>query len=176
MKDIKKHYQDLIKDINISNDKIVNGLKNHITWLESKINNYKDSRGDFDVLKKEHEELVSEYNKLKFKFSQHDEAYNRVIKENLELKNENKQLKKALPNNGETVSPTTVKKVQKPVKSKAKKSDKTRGTRPKNILCRCVDCKKYYYAANKLSKRCASCKLKHMYAYQKEWKKKRAQK
>lgn len=63
MKDIKKHYQDLIKDINLSNDKIVSGLKNHITWLEKKIlelqeeSEKKDERTDL-------QNEIDEYNRL----------------------------------------------------------------------------------------------------------------
>lgn len=59
-------------------------------------------------------------------------------------------------------------KVYKPKKKHT--GGKAKGSKlPKNILRHCVDCKKYYYAASKLSQRCDSCADEYRRKYQREW-------
>lgn len=172
MKDIKKHYQDLIKDINLANDKIVSGLKNHITWLESKTLKLqeelekKDERTDL-------QNEIDEYNRL--------EAQNNMNLEDeiVELKAENKRLKKAYSDLEKayklTVEPASFghkggdivvhhcgegePKVYKP---------KTR-KRSKNIVVYCKDCGTYFQAKSKIAKYCSSCRDKRAKQSRAKW-------
>lgn len=172
MKDIKKYYQDLIKDINLSNDKIVSGLKNHITWLEKKMLELQEESEKKD----EHADLqneIDEYNSLE---AQHNMNLEDEI---VGLKAENGRLKKAYSDLEKayklTVEPASYRlgddavvhhcgegepKVYKP---------KTNRKRSKNVVAYCKDCGTYFQAGNRAAKYCGKCKVARAKASRAKW-------
>lgn len=182
MKDIKKYYQDLIKDINLANDKIVSGLKNHITWLESKMLNLQD---EVEKLKSgsQLQSEIDEYNRL--------EAQN-----NMNLEDEITQLRAKLAEKESDLKGaygtieawedrfyTLVKAygidLNKPVKTSAAHhcgegepkvyKPKTRKKRSKTVVIYCKDCGTYFQAKSKLAKYCSSCRDKRAKASRAKW-------
>lgn len=173
MKDIKKYYQDLIKDINLANDKIVSGFKNHITWLEKKIlelqeeSEKKDERAD---LQKE----IDEYNRLE---AQHNMNLEDEV---AQLKAENGLLKKAYSDLEKAYKLTV-----EPASFGLKGSDivvhhcgeskpkvykpKTHRKPNKTVVAYCKDCGTYFQAGNKAAKYCGKCKKVHAKASRAKW-------
>lgn len=183
MKDIKKYYQDLIKDINLANDKIVSGLKNHITWLEKKVLDLQEE----SEKKTEHADLqneIDEYNRL-------------AAQQNMNLEDEIVELKAKLAEKESDLKGaygsieawedrfyTLVKAygidLNKPVKTSAVVhhcgdgdpkvlKPKTRKKRSKNVVVYCKDCGTYFQAKSKLAKYCSSCRDKRAKASRAKW-------
>ena len=156
MKDIKKYYQDLIKDINLANDKIVGGLKNHITWLESKVLNLQD---EIEKLKSgsQLQSEIDEYNRL--------EAQNNMNLEDeiVKLKAENTRLKKAYSDLEKAY------KLSVDTPAPAKKTGRKTGTKNKYVVAYCKDCGTYFQAKSKLAKYCSSCRDKRAKASRAKW-------
>ena len=160
MKDIKKYYQDLIKDINLANDKIVGGLKNHITWLESKVLNLQD---EIEKLKSgsQLQNEIDEYNRL--------EAQN-----NMNLEDEITQLRAKLTEKDSDLKAAydTIEAwetrfyalvaeykldLNRPVKKESVEKAKTRKKRSKIVVAHCKDCGTYFQAKSTNAKYCSSC-------------------
>lgn len=154
MKDIKKYYQDLIKDINLANDKIVSGLKNHITWLESKVLNLQD---EIEKLKggSQLQKEIDEYNRLE---AQHNMNLEDEI---VKLKAENSRLKKAYSDLEKAYKLT--------VDAPAKKPGRKAGSKSKAVVAYCKDCGTYFQAKSKLAKYCSSCRDKRAKASRAKW-------
>lgn len=156
MKDIKKYYQDLIKDINLANDKIVGGLKNHITWLEKKV---------FE-LQEENEKLksgsqlqseIDEYNRLEAQKNMNlEDEIVKLKAENTRLKKAYSDLEKAYKLSIETPAP-------------AKKTGRKTGTKNKYVVAYCKDCGTYFQAKSKIAKYCSSCRDKRAKASRAKW-------
>lgn len=156
MKDIKKHYQDLIKDINLANDKIVGGLKNHINWLEKKIFELQEE----SEKKTEHADLqneIDEYNRLE---AQHNMNLEDEI---VELKAENNRLKKAYSDLEKAYKLT----VDTP--APAKKTGRKAGSKNKSVVAYCKDCGTYFQAKSKNAKYCSACGQKRAKASRAKW-------
>lgn len=161
MKDIKKHYQDLIKDINLSNDKIVSGLKNHITWLEKKIlelqeeSEKKDERADL-------QNEIDEYNRLE---AQHDmnleDEIAKLQTKNSQLQAENTRLQKAYSDLEKAYKLT--------VATPAKKTGRKTGSKNKYVVAYCKDCGTYFQAKSKNAKYCSACGKKRAKASRAKW-------
>lgn len=172
MKDIKKYYQDLIKDISLANDKIVSGLKNHITWLEKKVLDLQEE----SEKKTEHADLqkeIDEYNRL-------------TAQQNMNLEDEITQLRAKLTEKDsdlkaaygtieawETRFYTLVTEygidLNRPVKKESVEKAKTRKKRSKNVVVYCKDCGTYFQAKSKLAKYCSSCRDKRAKASRAKW-------
>ena len=154
MKDIKKYYQDLIKDINLSNDKIVSGLKNHITWLESKVLNIQEELEK----KSEHADLqneIDEYNRL-------EAQYNMNLEDEItQLKAENSRLKKAYSDLEKAYKITA----DEPGKKPGRKT----GSKFSTVVAYCRDCGTYFQAKSKIAKYCSECKAKHIKESRAKW-------
>lgn len=188
MKYIENKYQELISDMQRAHDNLVNDLKYHISYLQGIIKGQDEKIEALehpDKLQKE----IDEYNRLEAQKNMNLE--DEIAKLKAKLAEKESDLKSAYGTieAWEDRFYTLVKAygidLNKPVKvssaqhlSEAKPEKKTKKTgrhwkrgmkMPKNILCRCVDCKKYYYAATKLSKRCEECAEKHRRTYQLEW-------
>lgn len=156
MKDIKKYYQDLIKDINLANDKIVGGLKNHITWLEKKVLDLQEE----SEKKTEHADLqkeIDEYNRLAAQQNMNLED------EIVELKAENNRLKKAYSDLEKAYKLT----VDTP--APAKKGGRKAGSKSKAVVVYCKDCGTYFQAKSKIAKYCSSCRDKRAKASRAKW-------
>lgn len=156
MKDIKKYYQDLIKDINLANDKIVGGLKNHITWLEKKVLDLQEE----SEKKTEHADLqkeIDEYNRLAAQQNMNLED------EIVELKAENNRLKKAYSDLEKAYKLT----VDTP--APAKKGGRKAGSKSKTVVVYCKDCGTYFQAKSKIAKYCSSCRDKRAKASRAKW-------
>lgn len=156
MKDIKKYYQDLIKDINLANDKIVSGLKNHITWLEKQVLDLQEE----SEKKTEHADLqneIDEYNRLE---AQHNMNLEDEI---IELKAENTRLKKAYSDLEKAYKLT----VDTP--APAKKTGRRAGRKNKAVVAYCKDCGTYFQAGNRAAKYCGKCKVAHAKASRAKW-------
>lgn len=163
MKDIKKHYQDLIKDINLNNDKVVNGLKNYITWLENKMFKLqeelekKDERADL-------QNEIDEYNRLAAQHNMNLEDEICEIKaENIKLEAEDNRLKKAYSDLEKAYKLT----VNTP--APAKKPGRKAGSKSKTVVVYCKDCGTYFQAKSKLAKYCSSCRDKRAKASRAKW-------
>lgn len=160
MKDIKKYYQDLIKDINLSNDKIVSGLKNHITWLENKmfkLQEESEKKTEPADLQKE----IDEYNRLEAQKNMNLED------EITQLKAENSRLKKAYSDLEKAY------KITVDASAPAKKTGSKAGSKRRkavSIVAYCKDCGTYFQAKSKLAKYCSKCKAKHIKESQAKWK------
>ena len=156
MKDIKKYYQDLIKDINLSNDKIVNGLKNHITWLEDKVF---ELQGELEK-KNEHTDLqkeIDEYNRLEAQKNMNlEDEIVRLKAENSRIKKAHSDLEKAYKLTINTPAP-------------AKKTGRKTRSKNKTVIARCKDCGTYFQAGNSLAKYCSKCKKEHIKKSQAKW-------
>ena len=156
MKDIKKYYQDLIKDINLANDKIVSGLKNHITWLEKQVLDLQEK----SEKKTEHADLqneIDEYNRL---YAQHNMNLEDEI---LKLKAENERLKKAYSDLEKAYKLT----IDTP--APAKKTGRKTGTKNKYVVAYCKDCGTYFQAKSKNAKYCSACGQKRAKASRAKW-------
>lgn len=162
MKDIKKYYQyyqDLIKDINLYNGKIVSGLNNHITWLESKVFKLqeelekKNERAD---LQKE----IDEYNRLETQKSTGLE--NEIAQLKAKLSEKESDLKSAYDTieAWETRFYTLVTEygidLNRPVKKESVEKAKTR-KRSKTVVACCKDCGTYFQAKSTNAKYCSAC-------------------
>ena len=172
MKDIKKYYQDLIKDINLANDKIVSGLKNHINWLEKQVFDLQEK----SEKKNEHADLqneIDEYNRLE---AQHNKNLEDEI---AKLKAENELLKKAYSDLEKayklTVEPASFRLGSDAVvhhcgegKPKVYKP-KTNRKRSKNVVAYCKDCGTYFQAGNRAAKYCEKCKKERAKASRAKW-------
>lgn len=180
MKDIKKHYQDLIKDINLSNDKIVGGLKNHINWLEKKIFELQEE-SEKKTERTDLQNEIDEYNHLEAQNNMNleDEIVELQAK-NSKLQAENTRLQKAYSDLEKayklTVEPTSFglkggdivvhhcgdgePKVYKP---------KTHKKRSKNVVVYCKDCGTYFQAKSKNAKYCSACGQKRAKASRLKW-------
>lgn len=163
MKDIKKHYQDLIKDINLANDKIVSGLKNHINWLEKQIFELQEE----SEKKNEHADLqneIDDYNRLE---AQHDmnleDEIEQLKAKNVELQAENGRLKKAYSDLEKAYKLT----VDTP--APAKKTGRRAGRKNKTVVAYCKDCGTYFQAGNKAAKYCEKCKAARAKASRAKW-------
>lgn len=178
MKDIKKYYQDLIKDINLANDKIVSGLKNHITWLERQMLELQEE----SEKKTEHADLqkeIDEYNRLEAQHNMNLEDEIVELKAEIgELRAENIRLKKAYSDLEKayklTVEPASFGLGSDVVvhhcgddKPKAYKP-KTR-KRSKNVVAYCKDCGTYFQAGNRAAKYCGKCKKERAKASRAKW-------
>jgi len=174
MKDIKKHYQDLIKDINLANDKIVSGLKNHINWLEKQIFELQEE----SEKKSEHADLqkeIDEYNRLE-------------AQKNMNLEDEITQLKAKLDEkeNDLKAASNTIQawenrfyalvkaydiNLDKPVKvyQPCEGEPKTHRKRSKTVVVCCKDCGTYFQAKSKLAKYCSSCRDNRAKASRAKW-------
>lgn len=170
MKDIKKYYQDLIKDINLSNDKIVSGLKNHITWLEKKVlelQEESEKKSERTDLQKE----IDEYNRLEAQNNMNLE--DEITQLRAKLSEKESDLKSAYDSieAWETRFYTLVKAygidLDKPVKTSAVVhhcgegepkvyKPKTR-KRSKTVVAHCKDCGTYFQAKSTNAKYCSSC-------------------
>ena len=156
MKDIKKYYQDLIKDINLANDKIVSGLKNHITWLEKQVLDLQEK----SEKKTEHADLqneIDEYNRL---YAQHNMNLEDEI---LKLKAENERLKKAYSDLEKAYKLT----IDTP--APAKKTGRKTGIKNKYVVAYCKDCGTYFQAKSKNAKYCSACGQKRAKASRAKW-------
>ena len=156
MKDIKKYYQDLIKDINLANDKIVSGLKNHITWLEKQVLDLQEK----SEKKNEHADLqneIDEYNRL---YAQHNMNLEDEI---FELKAENERLKKAYSDLEKAY------KLSVDTPTPAKKTGRKTGTKNKYVVAYCKDCGTYFQAGNRAAKYCNKCKKERAKASRAKW-------
>ena len=167
MKDIKKYYQDLIKDINLSNDKVVSGLKNHITWLESKMLKLQDElekKNERSDLQKE----IDEYKRLE-------------AQKNMNLE-EDLAAARAAAEEWESRFYTLVKAygidLDKPVKVDVHHcgegepkviKPKTRKKRSKTIVAHCKDCGTYFQAKSKNAKYCSACGKKRAKQSRLKW-------
>lgn len=156
MKDIKKYYQDLIKDINLANDKIVSGLKNHITWLEKKVFELQEE----SEKKTEHADLqneIDEYNRLAAQQNMNLEDEICELKaENIRLKKAYSDLEKAYKLTIDTPAP-------------AKKGGRKSGSKSKTVVVYCKDCGTYFQAKSKIAKYCSSCRDKRAKASRAKW-------
>ncbi len=163
MKDIKKYYQDLIKDINLANDKIVSGLKNHINWLEKKVFELQEE----SEKKSEHADLqneIDEYNRLEAQNNMNLEDEIVELKaENIKLEAENSRLKKAYSDLEEAYKLT----IDTP--APAKKPGRKAGSKSKTVVVYCKDCGTYFQAKSKLAKYCSKCKTKRIRESQAKW-------
>lgn len=182
MKDIKKHYQDLIKDINLNNDKVVSGLKNYITWLEDKMFKLQEELEKKD----EHADLqneIDEYNRLEAQKNMNLEDEICEIKaENIKLEAENSRLQKAYSDLEKayklTIEPASYRlgdatvvhhcgegkpKVYKP------KTGRKAGSKSKTVVVYCKDCGTYFQAKSKLAKYCSSCRDKRAKQSRAKW-------
>lgn len=156
MKDIEKKYQDLIKDINLANDKIVSGLKNHINWLEKKmldLQEESEKKTEQTDLQKE----IDEYNRLAAQQNMNLED------EIVELKAENIRLHKAYSDLEKAYKLT----VDTP--APAKKTGRKAGSKNKTVVAYCKDCGAYFQAKNKLAKYCSSCRDKRAKQSRAKW-------
>ena len=156
MKDIKKYYQDLIKDINLANDKIVSGLKNHITWLEKQVLDLQEK----SERKTEHADLqkeIDEYNRL---YAQHNMNLEDEI---FELKAENERLKKAYSDLEKAY------KLSVDTPAPAKKTGRKTGTKNKYVVAYCKDCGTYFQAGSRAAKYCEKCKKERAKASRAKW-------
>lgn len=195
MKYIEKKYQELISDMQRAHDNLVNDLKYHISYLQGIIKGQDEKIEELEHPDKLQQE-IDEYNRLEAQRNMNLE--DEVTQLKAKLVEKESDLKEAYgtieawENRFYTLVKAYGIDLDKPVKAdaavhhcgegepkvykpKTKKTNKhwKRGMKmPKNILCRCVDCKKYYYAASKLSKRCDECSKKHVCEYQRAWKKK----
>lgn len=180
MKDIKKHYQDLIKDINLANDKIVSGLKNHINWLEKQIFELQEE----SEKKTERADLQNEIDEYNRSEAQH----------NMNLEDEITQLRAKLTEKDsdlraaydtieawETRFYTLVKEygidLNRPVKKesvvKAKKQVKKDGRgkyERKSFVLSCGDCGILFEAKGGNAKYCPECRKARICARTKAWK------
>ena len=189
MKDIKKYYQDLIKDINISNDKIVSGLKNHITWLESKMLKLQE---EIEKLKSgsQLQNEIDEYNRL---LAQHDmNLEDEITQLRAKLTEKESDLKAAhdtieawedrfytlvkaygidlnKPVKADTVVHHCGEGEPKVYKPKTKKRSKT-------IVAHCKDCGTYFQAKSKNAKYCSACGQKRVKQSHLKWLAKQAKK
>ena len=156
MKDIKKYYQDLIKDINLANDKIVSGLKNHITWLEKQVLDLQEE----SEKKTEQTDLqneINEYNRLE---AQHNANLEDEI---VELKAENNRLKKAYSDLEKAY------KLSVDTPTPAKKTGRRAGRKNKSVVAYCKDCGTYFQAGNRAAKYCGKCKVARAKASRAKW-------
>ena len=156
MKDIKKYYQDLIKDINLANDKIVSGLKNHITWLEKQVLDLQEE----SEKKTEQTDLqneINEYNRLE---AQHNANLEDEI---VELKAENNRLKKAYSDLEKAY------KLSVDTPTPAKKTGRKGGRKNKSVVAYCKDCGTYFQAGNRAAKYCGKCKVARAKASRAKW-------
>ena len=182
MKDIKKHYQDLIKDINLANDKIVSGLKNHITWLESKVLTLQE-----EIEKsKESNQLqseIDEYNRLEAQNNMNLEDDLATAKSKINELVADINSARAAANEWEDRFYTLVKAygidLDKPVKTSAVVhhcgegepkvlKPKTR-RRSKTVVAHCKDCGTYFQAKSKNAKYCSACGQKRAKASRAKW-------
>lgn len=187
MKDIKKHYQDLIKDINLYNDKIVSGLKNYINWLEKKIFELQEESEKKD----EHADLqneIDEYNRLE---AQHDmNLEDEITQLKAKLAEKENDLKaasntiEAWENRFYTLVKTYDINLDKPVRihqpheavvhhcgegePKVLKP-KTHRKRNKTVVARCKDCGTYFQAKSKIAKYCSECRAEHVKESKAKW-------
>lgn len=190
MKNIKKYYQDLIKDINLSNGKVVSGLKNHITWLESKVLKLqeelekKNERAD---LQKE----IDEYNRLETQKSMALEDEITQLRAKLTEKENDLKSAYGTIEAWETRFYTLVKAygidLNKPVKAgtvvhhcgeeKPKVyKPKTRKRRSKTVVAHCKDCGTYFQAKSTNAKYCSACGKEHIRQSRLKWLAKQAKK
>lgn len=163
MKDIKKHYQDLIKDIDLNNDKIVSGLKNYITWLENKMFKLQKEL----ERKSEHADLQDEINEYNRSEAQHNMNLEDEIVElqakNSQLQAENTRLKKAYSDLEKAY------KITVGTPAPAKKPGRKAGSKSKTVVAYCKDCGAYFQAKSKLAKYCSSCRNKRAKASRAKW-------
>lgn len=182
MKDIKKYYQDLIKDINLANDKIISGLKNYITLLEKKVLDLQEE----SEKKTEHADLqkeIDEYNRLEAQKNMNLE--DEIVELKAKLAEKESDLKGAYGSieAWEDRFYTLVKAygidLNKPVKTSAVVhhcgdgdpkvfKPKTR-KRSKNVVVYCKDCGTYFQAKSKIAKYCSSCRDKRAKASRAKW-------
>ena len=160
MKDIKKHYQDLIKDINISNDKIVSGLKNHITWLESKMLKLQEElekKNERTDLQKE----IDEYNRLEAQKNMNLEDDLATAKSKINELVADVSSARAAAEEWETRFYALVAEykldLNRPIKKESVEEAKTRKKRSKIVVAHCKDCGTYFQAKSTLAKYCSSC-------------------
>lgn len=182
MKDIKKYYQDLIKDINLANDKIVGGLKNHITWLESKVLNLQD---EIEKLKSasQLQKEIDEYNHLEAQKNMNLE--DEIVELKAKLAEKESDLKgaydsiEAWENRFYTLVKAYGIDLNKPVKTSAVVhhcgegepkvyKPKTR-KRSKTVVAHCKDCGTYFQAKSKIAKYCSTCRDKRAKASRAKW-------
>lgn len=182
MKDIKKYYQDLIKDINLANDKIVGGLKNHITWLESKVLNLQD---EIEKLKSgsQLQKEIDEYNRLEAQNNMNLE--DEIVELKAKLAEKESDLKgaydsiEAWENRFYTLVKAYGIDLNKPVKTDAVVhhcgegepkvyKPKTR-KRSKTVVVYCKDCGTYFQAKSKIAKYCSTCRDKRAKASRAKW-------
>lgn len=182
MKDIKKYYQDLIKDINLANDKIVGGLKNHITWLESKVLNLQD---EIEKLKSgsQLQKEIDKYNRLEAQNNMNLE--DEIVELKAKLAEKESDLKgaydsiEAWENRFYTLVKAYGIDLNKPVKTDAVVhhcgegepkvyKPKTR-KRSKTVVVYCKDCGTYFQAKSKIAKYCSTCRDKRAKASRAKW-------
>lgn len=183
MKDIKKYYQDLIKDINISNDKIVSGLKNHITWLESKMLKLQE---EIEKLKSgsQLQNEIDEYNRL---WAQHDmNLEDEITQLRAKLTEKESDLKaahdtiEAWENRFYTLAKAYDINLDKPVKAGAVVhhcgegepkvyKPEARRKRNKTVVAHCKDCGTYFQAKSKIAKYCSECRAEHIKESKAKW-------
>ena len=156
MKDIKKYYQDLIKDINLANDKIVSGLKNHITWLEKQVLDLQEE-SEKKTERADLQNEIDEYNRLE---AQHNMNLEDEI---FELKAENERLKKAYSDLEKAYKLT----VDTP--APAKKTGRKAGSKNKYVVAYCKDCGTYFQAKSKNAKYCSACGKKRIKESRLKW-------
>lgn len=163
MKDIEKYYQDLIKDINLANDKIVSGLKNHITWLEKQVLDLQEE----SEKKNERTDLqneIDEYNRLEAQYNMNlEDEIEQLKAKNVELEAENTRLKKAYSDLEKAYKLT----VDTP--APAKKPGRKTGSKSKTVVVYCKDCGTYFQAKSKTAKYCSSCRDKRVKASRAKW-------
>lgn len=173
MKDIKKHYQDLIKDINLANDKIVSGLKNHINWLEKKIFELQEESEKKNGQCSDLQNEIDEYNRLEAQHNMNlEDEIARLQAENNRLKKAYSDLEKAYKITID--APAPAKKTSAVVhhcgdgEPKVYKP-KTYKKRSKNVVVYCKDCGTYFQAKSKIAKYCSSCRDKRAKASRAKW-------
>lgn len=182
MKDIKKYYQDLIKDINLANDKIVGGLKNHITWLESKVLTLQD---EIEKLKSgsQLQSEIDEYNRLEAQKNMNLE--DEIVELRAKLAEKENDLKgaygsiEAWENRFYTLVKAYGINLNKPVKADAAVHHCGEGEpkvykpgtrkRSKTVVAYCRDCGTYFQAKSKIAKYCGSCRDKRAKASRAKW-------
>lgn len=156
MKDIKKYYQDLIKDIKGAYEDACDTLKFHINELKQQL-----------ASKDEEIEKLKEGNKLQAEIDE----YNRLEAQknrNLEgtitkLKAENSWLKKAYHDLEKAYKLT----IDTP--APAKNTGRKTGSKNKTVVAYCKDCGTYFQAKSKNAMYCSKCKKKHVKKSQAKW-------
>lgn len=172
MKDIKKYYQDLIKDINLANDKIVGGLKNHINWLEKKV---------FE-LQEENEKLksgsqlqseIDEYNRLEAQKNMNLEDDLATANSKINELVADVSSARAAAEEWETRFYALVAEykldLNRPIKKESVEQAKTHKKRSKSVVVYCKDCGTYFQAKSKIAKYCSSCRDKRAKASRAKW-------